>query len=50
MIKLVFVLLMIVGIAGLIMSYSMFNGLIQLALVVALVALGVHRILRYRVD
>ena len=50
MIKLVFVLLLIVGIAGLLTSYSMFNGLIQLAIVVALVALGIYRILRYRAD
>jgi hypothetical protein len=50
MIKLVFALLLILGVAGFFMSYTVFGGVVQVAAIVALVALGIHRIRRYKVD
>jgi hypothetical protein len=50
MIWLIFAMLWIVGLAALFTSYGMVGGLIQLSVIVTLVALGIHRIRRYRVD
>jgi len=50
MIRLVFALLLILGVAGFFTSYTMFGGVIQVVGIVALVALGINRIRRYKVD
>ena len=50
MIRLVFALLLIVGVGGFFTSYTMFGGTIQVAVIIALVVLGIHRIRRYKVD
>ena len=50
MIGLIFALLLIVGLTGLLTSYGMVSGFVQLLLIVTLVALGIYRIRRFRVD
>ena len=50
MIPLIFAMLLILGLAGLLTSYGMIGGFIYLFLIVTLVALGIYRIRRYRVD
>jgi hypothetical protein len=50
MITLVFAMLLLIGVTGLFTSYTMLGGVIQLSLVVALVALGINRIRRFRID
>ena len=50
MIKLVFALLLILGVAGFFMASTMAGGVVQVVAIVALVALGVHRIRGYKVD
>ena len=50
MIRLVFALLLILGVAGFFTSHTMFGGVIQVVAIIALVALGVNRIRRYKVD
>jgi hypothetical protein len=50
MILLIFAMLLILGAAGLLTSYGMVSGFVQLLLIVTLVALGIYRIRRFRVD
>jgi hypothetical protein len=50
MIPLIFAMLLILGAAALLTSYGMVGGFIYLSLTITLLALGIHRIRRYRID
>ena len=50
MIPLIFAMLLILGAAALFSSYGMVGGFIYLLLTITLLALGIHRIRRYRID
>lgn len=50
MIPLVFAMLLFLAAIALFASYTMFGGLLQVLLVIALMGLGIHRIRRVRID
>ena len=50
MIWAIFALLLIMGLVGLLTPYTMIGGVIQIILICALVALGIRRILRSKVE
>jgi hypothetical protein len=50
MLWIIFVLLLIMGLVAIFGSYTMVGGIIQILLVSVLVAIGINRMLRYRVD
>jgi hypothetical protein len=50
MLWIIFVMLLIMGVVALFASYTMIGGLIQILLISALLAIGIHRMRRYRVD
>ena len=50
MIWLIVAMLLIVGLVGLLASYTLVGGVIQIFLICALGAIGIQRIRRYRVD
>jgi hypothetical protein len=50
MLWIIFVMLLIMGAVALFASYTMVGGIIQILLVSMLVAIGINRMRRYRVD
>ena len=50
MLWLIFAMLSILGVVGILDSSTMTGGFIQITLISALVALGIHKMQRYRVD
>ena len=50
MLWLIFTMLLVLCLVGLLASYTLVGGVIQILLISALVALGINRIRRYRVD
>ena len=50
MIWFIIAMLLIMGLVSLLASYTLVGGVIQIFLICALVALGIKRIRRYRVD
>jgi hypothetical protein len=50
MLWLIFAMLSILGVVGILDSSTMIGGFIQITLISALVALGIHKMQRYRVD
>jgi hypothetical protein len=50
MLWIIFVMLLIMGIVALFASYTMIGGFIQILLISVLLAIGIHRMRRYRVD
>ena len=50
MIVLVFAMLLLLGVTGLFMTNTLFSGMIQLFLVVALVVFGISRIKRFTIN
>ena len=50
MLWIIFVMHLIMGVVALFASYTMIGGLIQILLISALLAIGIHRMRRYRVD
>jgi hypothetical protein len=50
MLWLIFAMLSILGVVGILDSPTMIGGFIQITLISALVALGIHQVRQYRVD
>jgi hypothetical protein len=50
MLWIIFAMLFIMGVVALFASYTMIGGLIQILLISVLLAIGIHRMRRYRVD
>jgi hypothetical protein len=50
MLSAIFATLLILGVVGLLASYTLVGAVIQIVLISTLVALGINRILRYRLD
>ena len=46
----IFAMLFLMGLVALFASYTMFGGIIQILLISMLVAIGINRIRRYRID
>ena len=50
MLWLIIAMLLVLGVVGLLASYTLVAGIVQIVLISALVALGINRIRRYRMD
>ena len=50
MLWLIIAMLLVLGVVGLLASYTLVGGVIQIVLISTLVALGINRIRRYRMD
>jgi hypothetical protein len=50
MLWLIITMLLVLGVVGLLASYTLVGGVIQIVLISTLVALGINRIRRYRMD